>query len=122
MKGDVIRVKNMRFYAYHGDLPEEAKLGQEFQVDVDVWTDFAKAAMTDNVKNTIHYGTIYRLTEELVTGKRFNLVEKLAEEIAVTVKDRLDVDGVLVRVRKPNTPIEGHFDCIEVEIKREFCK
>ena len=32
MEKDIIRLRNMRFYAYHGLFPEEARLGQRFEV------------------------------------------------------------------------------------------
>lgn len=40
---DKIILKNMQFYGFHGLFPEENKLGQRFQVDVELFTDLKKS-------------------------------------------------------------------------------
>ena len=51
MENDIIRLRNMRFYAYHGLFPEEARLGQRFEVDVDLIGDFSEAGRDDDLNN-----------------------------------------------------------------------
>ena len=38
----IIRVNNIKLYAFHGCLDEEAKIGSEYLVDVMVEADLAK--------------------------------------------------------------------------------
>jgi len=120
MTSDVLRIRNMRFYAYHGLFPEEGKLGQRFEVDVEIPGDFSGLAQDDDIGRTVDYPKVYALTEAVVTGERFGLVEALADRIAGVLVDRLSLDQVVVRVRKPNPPVAAHFDGIEVEVRRGF--
>ena len=46
MPADVLRLRNMRFFAHHGLYPEENRLGQRYEVDVDLIGDLAAAGRT----------------------------------------------------------------------------
>ena len=120
MAADVLRLRNMRFFAYHGLYPEEGKLGQQYEVDLEFFTDLSVAGSSDYVEKTINYPEAYEIVEAVVTGERFNLVEALAEEIAARLGKRFGPVELLVRVRKPNPPLAAHFDGIEVEIRRTY--
>ena len=119
---DILRVLNMTFFAYHGLLPEEARLGQRFEVDVELGLSLAAAGSADDPALTVDYSRVYELVDAVVTGgTRFGLVEAVAEAVARAIGDAFErVDSVLVRVRKPNPPVAGHFDGLEVEIERVF--
>ena len=120
MSSDVLRLRNMRFFAYHGLFPAEAELGQRFEVDVEIFGDFSAAGRTDEVTRTVDYPRVYRLVEEVVTGRRYKLVEALAENIARAVGEAFAPIKLAVRVRKPDPPVPGHFDGVEVEVHRSF--
>ena len=117
MGNDVLRIKNMVFYAYHGLFPEENKLGQRFEVDVDVYGDFRGYAHQDRAA-AVDYPEVYALTETVVMQERFGLIEALADRIAEVLQERLGLDGLVVRVRKPHPPVAAHFDGVEVEVRR----
>ena len=119
MGDDILRLRNMSFYAHHGLLPEEERLGQKFEVDVEVFDNFRGYAHNPG-SEAIDYPRIYELTKQVVTGERFGLVESLADRIAEALQDELELDRLIVRVRKPNPPLPGQFDGIEVEVRRGF--
>ncbi|NBU47940.1 MAG: dihydroneopterin aldolase, partial [Flavobacteriales bacterium] len=50
-----ILVSGIKIYAFHGCLEEEAKIGSDYQVDVEINTDFSNAALTDNLAQTVDY-------------------------------------------------------------------
>ena len=64
MGNDTIRLRNMRFYAYHGLFPEEARLGQRFEVDVDLMGDFGRAGRDDDIEQSINYAEVYKIVED----------------------------------------------------------
>lgn len=122
---DQLRIRNLTFYARHGLLPEEARLGQRFEVDVELRVDLAPAGAADDPSRTIDYAALCKVVEETVTGqRRFQLVEGLAEAVAAAVGVRaaavFGAAAVVVRVRKPNPPVDAVFDGLEVEIERSF--
>ena len=107
----------MAFYGYHGLFDEEAKLGQQFEVDVEVFGDFRGFARTDPPQ-AVDYPRVCKLVKEVVTCERFGLVESLADRIAEVLQAELGLTKMLVRVRKPNPPVPIHFDGVEVEVRR----
>ena len=120
MENDIIRLRNMRFYAYHGLFPEEALLGQRFEVDVDLIGDFSEAGRGDDLEQSVNYADVYKIVEEAVTQRRFNLIEALAEHLAAAIGASHAPISLVVRVRKPHPPVPGDFDGVEVEIQRRY--
>ncbi|GAA0353694.1 dihydroneopterin aldolase [Bacillus horti] len=117
---DKIQLKNMEFYAYHGVLPEENRLGQSFKVDMELFLNLAPAGQTDDLTLSINYAEAYKLVKRIVEEEQYKLIEALAERIA---QDALDtwtqLEEVLVKLVKPNPPIAGHYDYVAVEIRRK---
>ncbi|MEC8993451.1 MAG: dihydroneopterin aldolase [Candidatus Latescibacterota bacterium] len=118
---DRLRLMNLVFHAYHGLLPEEERLGQRFEVDVELLLDLTAAARADEPQLTVDYTDALALVEQIVTQRRFGLVEALAEALAEGIRQRFStLEGVIIRVRKPNPPVATTFDGLEVEIERRW--
>ena len=115
---DVIHLRGLDFYAYHGAMPEEQVLGQRFVVDMDLYCDLSKAGVSDNVEDTIHYGEVYQVIKACVTEEKYQLIERLAEVIARRVLAQFACLSVRVEVHKPQAPVPGIFGDISVEIWR----
>lgn len=118
MESNIIHIKGMAFYAYHGVMPEENVLGQKFFVDADI---FLKDAFgnADNLAETVNYADVYSLIKDIVLTERYKLIETLAEKIAAGIIDRFNCEKVRVEVHKPNAPVPGILEDISVEIMRE---
>jgi dihydroneopterin aldolase len=108
----------MAFYAFHGVDEEEAKQGQRFFIDVELYLDLMPAGIKDDIRLTTNYAKIYARVKELAQDRRFILIEALAESIASALIKETNGEEVVVRVRKPSTPIKGILDYVEVEIHR----
>lgn len=116
---DVIRLRNAVFYAYHGVLSDEQSLGGKFEVDVDLSCDVSRAAKNDSLQQTVDYERVYDSIKTLVLGKKYFLLEALANTIAEgLLKKFKPLREVVVRVRKPSAPVRGVIDYVEVEIRR----
>jgi len=111
---DLIKLKGLRGFGYHGVLDHERRDGQEFIVDVVVETDFSIAAKTDDLSATINYALIADLVFAEITGPAVNLIETLADSIAQRILKMPNVISVEVTVHKPFAPIEVHFDDVAV--------
>ncbi len=116
---DKIFIRDMKFYGYHGVLAEEKRIGQCFIVDVIIETDLKKAGETDSIKETINYAEVYALCKDIVEGERNNLIEAVAEKVATAILNQFSqAKNVVVKVIKPNPPINGHLHSVAVEVKR----
>lgn len=118
MERDAIHLRGLRFYAYHGVMNEENVLGQQFIVDVDLYKNLEKAGSSDQVGDTINYAEVYQLIKRIVIGERFQLLERLAEEIASQILQSFSCEAIRVEVHKPQAPIPGIFEDASVEIWR----
>ena len=116
---DKIRLLGLSFYGYHGVSSSEQETGRMYEVDCEVEIDLSKASISDNLKDTINYESIYNTIRESVEDKKYSLLEKLAGEISQKILDKFSVNQVTLRIRKMNPPIAGHIRCVEVEISRQ---
>ena len=120
MGSDVIHLRGLEFYGYHGALAEEQVLGTRFVVDEDLFLDISQACLSDKLSDTVHYGEVYQLIEHCVTGVKYQLLERLAEEIALQILANFRCNSVRIEVHKPQAPIAGIFRDVSVEIWREL--
>ncbi len=120
MSSDRIILKGMRFYGYHGVNSEEKALGQSYLVDLEADVDLTVPGATDRLEDTISYTLIYRTVKSVVEGDSQNLLESVAQTIADRLLAELPLDGVRVRVKKPNPPVKGSvIEYAAVEIYRQ---
>lgn len=104
---DTVALEGMEFYAYHGFYEEERKIGNRYTVDIEVATDFEKAALTDDLNGTIDYVQLYAIVKRIME-KPAKLLEKLGKEIIDEVFDRFPPAlSVKVSVAKHNPPFGG---------------
>lgn len=116
---DWIHLDGMTFYAFHGVDPAEKQLGQRFVVDLSVSLDLRKAGATDDLRDTVNYAELYRLTRNIVEGPSCHLLEAVAAQIAESVLQNTLVTAVRVILRKPEVPIKGSIlSAASVEITR----
>jgi dihydroneopterin aldolase len=109
-----VKLVNCVFYAHHGVMQEEHRIGGRYEVDIVMGLDFGAAAADDDLDKTVDYERIYTMTRDIVTTNRFYLIERLAFLIADGVlKEHPIVESVEVTVRKPNPPVGGPCDRAE---------
>ena len=113
-----VRLVNAVFYAHHGVMEEEHRIGGRYEVDVAITLDVRRAAETDDLDETVDYERVYGLVREVVTGDPSYLIERVAWRIAEAVgAANPGVEGVEVVVRKPNPPVGGPCDRAEVTVR-----
>ncbi len=115
---DRITVRGIRATGFHGVFEHERREGQEFSVDVVLHVSTRRAAATDDLADTVDYGTISVLVHDLISGEPVDLLETLAERIADVCLAQPGVEAVDVTVHKPQAPIPVPFDDVEVSISR----
>jgi dihydroneopterin aldolase len=114
----IIRLKNIQLYGFHGVNESEKDLGGKFEVDVELSLSLQSACISDNLKDTINYESIYKIVDSCVKRDKFYLIEALANSIAADILKDRRIESIVVRDRKPHAPIKGVLDTIEVEIER----
>jgi dihydroneopterin aldolase len=116
---DKIIIKNLEVFANHGVHSEEKSLGQLFVVSVEITANIEKAALTDDLSNTIHYGNVCRDIEKFMNHANFNLIETVALYTAKMLFNKYDlIYSIKLNIKKPWAPIAKHLKYVAVEIER----
>ncbi|POX49386.1 dihydroneopterin aldolase [Streptomyces sp. Ru72] len=115
---DRVALRGLKARGYHGVFPEEREEGQTFVVDLVLGVDTRPAASDDDLSKTVHYGVVAEEVVALVEGEPVNLIETLAERIALSCLKHAPVQEVEVCVHKPDAPITVPFDDVSVTITR----
>lgn len=99
--GDCVMLRGVRFFGRHGVDRRERRVGQWYSVDIDLRLDLTRACETDDLKETVDYAEICKLTVKTGTRRRFRLIEALAHQIAQEIfKAHPSVENARVRVVK----------------------
>jgi dihydroneopterin aldolase len=113
----VIRLKNCAFFARHGMMEEEERLGQRFYVDAEIEVEPEGDLAEDRMEATVNYDEAFAVIEDVITGQRRRLIEALALDAAKALCGRFpQVRRVTITVRKPSAPVRGIIDHVEVSI------
>lgn len=115
---DRITLTGLTVRGFHGVYDFERRAGQDFVVDAILELDTAKAARTDDVEDTAHYGDLAERLAAVIAGEPVNLIETLAQRLADACLADHHVDAVTITVHKPQAPIKQAFRDVAVTIRR----
>ena len=115
---DRLAVYGIEALGHHGVLDFERREGQVFKVDLVLGLDTGPAARSDDLHDTVDYGSLVAAVKQAVETDPVDLIEKLAQRIAdVCLTDGL-VQWTEVTVHKPDAPIEATFSDVALTIHR----
>lgn len=114
-----IRLDGLKFYARHGVMPQETKVGAWFTVDLRLRTNLEEAVSSDELEDTLNYAGIYDHVKR-VMDEPSRLVEAAAGRIAKTLFDSYpQVEALTVRLMKDNPPVGCECAGFGVELNYE---
>jgi len=115
----IIKISNIRVYAYHGCLVEEGKIGSDYRIDLSVKANLSKSAQTDHLSDTVDYVHLNKIVKEEM-AKRTKLLETVANLILDRILSELPmVSQAKIKVSKLNPPIGGDVDMVSIVMKRK---
>ena len=98
---DRIHIKDLQLRTIIGINAEERRDRQDVLINLVLHVDTRPAAASDDVAQAVNYRTLTKRIIQLVETSQFQLVEKLAAEIAAVCLDDARVERVSVTVEKP---------------------
>ena len=109
-----ILLENIIFYAYHGVLPQERRVGNEYIVNLKINLDLSKAAESDVLEDTISYADVYEDVKA-----EMQIPSKLLENAAYRIIKRLkrkykQIQNIEIKLSKRNPPMGAQLDCASV--------
>jgi len=112
-----IKLQNIRTFSFHGCLEEEARIGSDYRVDLEIKTDLRKSSISDDLKDTVDYVLLNQIvTEEMAI--RSKLLEHVAHRIISRIfREIPSVSRILLGVSKLNPPIGGDVEAVTIEME-----
>lgn len=103
----VIFLNRVRWYAYHGVMPQERTVGGWYEVSLRVHYDITAAAASDHVDDTLNYAVLLELVQREMNIPS-NLLEQVAWRIGQAVFDNFpQSETVEISITKCNPPMGG---------------
>lgn len=100
-----IYLRDLRFHAYHGVLPQERVVGNEYVVNVQIDYSVARAMLSDDVEDTLNYAEVFALI-----AQEMALPSRLLERVGYRICERLTaaypaISAIELDIRKLNPPM-----------------
>lgn len=111
-----IYLRNVRFHAFHGVLPQEGIVGNDYLVNLVLDYDFSSAMKTDDFQGTLNYAEVYQKVREEMA-----VPSKLLEHVAGRIAHRLfsdfpEIQKLQLSITKVNPPMGADSDGAGVEV------
>ncbi len=117
---DRIELRGLRLTGIVGVLPEERTRAQPLELDLDLCLDVGDAGRSDALGDTVDYGAVCELVEEVVATLRPELLERLCVVLAERVLAAdARITSVDVAVRKLRPPVPQQLASSGVRVRRE---
>jgi dihydroneopterin aldolase len=115
---DELAVTGIECFGHHGVLEHERREGQTFVIDLTLGVDTRPAASSDDLHDTVDYGSLVAQVKAVVESDPVDLIETLAERISDVCLLDGRVEWARVTVHKPGAPIEATFADVTLTITR----
>lgn len=98
---DIVFIEQLSVVTTIGVYDWEQDIEQKLVFDIELGWDNRKAAVSDNVNDCLSYADVSDAVVGYVVGRRFALVERVAEEVAQLLLTRFNALWVRIKVSKP---------------------
>ena len=115
---DELSVIGIECFAHHGVFEHERREGQVFVVDLTLGVDTRAAAASDDLHDTVDYGSLVAQVKAEVESDPVDLIESVAERISGVCLLDTRVQWVRVTIHKPGAPIAATFADVTLTITR----
>ncbi len=115
-----IILEDIKIYAYHGVLPEEAIIGNTYIIRAELHANLEKALQSDDLRDTINYAEVNEIIHqemavrsellEHVIGRIINKIEKTFPQITF----------IKIKLTKTVPPMRGEMRGVSLEFEKEI--
>ncbi len=99
---DIIFLRELRIETLIGVYEWEKRVPQALQIDLEIALPNSRACQSDDIADALDYADIVRHLQDVLTSRHFNLLEALAEHIALILLNDFKAPWVKVSVAKLN--------------------
>ncbi|MCH7524022.1 MAG: dihydroneopterin aldolase [Bacteroidetes bacterium] len=112
----IIKVENIRVFAFHGCLKEETKIGSDYRVDLEVKANLKTSSNSDKLIDTVDYVLLNKIVKE-----EMSIPSKLLETVGKRILNRVFLESnlvtkVIISISKINPPIGGDVEMVTIKL------
>jgi dihydroneopterin aldolase len=115
---DELSITGIECFAHHGVFDFEKREGQIFVVDLVLGIDTRPAAASDDLEQTVNYGTLALDVKAAVERDPVDLIETVVQRIADVCLLDSRVEWTRVTLHKPDAPIDATYSDVALTITR----
>ena len=97
-------LREVRFHAFHGVMPQERKVGADFTVSLKVGIDLSVPVVSDSVADTLNYATLYEVVKKAM-AQPSQLLEhaagRIGRDVITAFPKVTTVDVMLTKLNPP---------------------
>ena len=102
-----VALEGIEFFAYHGYYEEERKIGNKYEVNIEVSSDLSIAAKSDALSGTVNYEVLYKIIQD-----EMMIPSKMLEHVGKRIIDKVmktfsEVHSTTIEISKFNPPVKG---------------
>jgi 7,8-dihydroneopterin aldolase/epimerase/oxygenase len=116
--GDRVFLRGLTAECIIGFIDWERRVRQTVVVDLEVPVDCARAALTDEVADTVDYKKVAKRVLAFIEASEFKLVETLAHRLALLLLEEFGLEWVRLQVNKPGAIRNSRDVGVTIERKR----
>ncbi len=111
-----IYLRNLKFHAHHGVLPQEREVGNDYVVNLRIGYPLEKAMQSDDVDDTLNYAEVFQIVKT-----EMKCPHALIERVAASIVEALEkafpaIQSVDIDILKCNPPMSADGDGAGVEL------
>lgn len=98
---DIVFIRELRADTIIGVYDWEREVRQTVILDLEMASDNRRAAISDNIADTLDYAAVSSRVLSFIEGSQYQLIETMAEQVAAIVLQEFNVPWIRLRLCKP---------------------
>jgi len=97
---DRIHIEGLEVLTHIGVPAQERATPQPVMINVSLWPFHEARDITDKIENTVNYSVVAEETKNFICDQAVNLIETLADRLAMHLLKKFPIQKITVEVRK----------------------
>lgn len=120
---DIISIKSLELYGYHGTFEQEKILGQKYLLDLDIEIGDSFFSINDDLSKTVDYSELIKFIREYFENNKRDLLETISNEIVFEIFNKFsNVIQVNLELLKPACHVGIGFKGMKICVNRRIHK
>ncbi|MFP3014404.1 MAG: dihydroneopterin aldolase [Arsenophonus sp.] len=104
---DIIFIKQLSVFTRIGVYEWEKTIKQKLLLDIKIKCDIQQSAKSDKVKYCLDYAKISQAIIKYIETRKFELIERVAQEVSNMILNQFNTCWVQVKVSKPEAVLHA---------------